>query len=189
MLKPKFVSCIFLLTALTASAAAVAADPVAGKARAAVCQGCHGADGVSALAKTPSLAGQPAAYLEAQLQKFKSGLRKNPTMQAMVSELSNSDIENLAAFFAALPAKSAGGDPQLASAGKAKTAMCVSCHGENLGGHGEHPRLAGQRADYLVEQLQKFKQRERQGGPMNAIAQLQSADDINALAAYLAGLN
>jgi cytochrome c553 len=78
------------------------ADPEAGKAMAAtVCAACHGAAGVSVDDAFPHLAGQRAAYLEAQLKAFKEGARKNPLMNAVAAQLSPAEMSNLAAFFAA----------------------------------------------------------------------------------------
>jgi cytochrome c553 len=78
------------------------ADPEAGKAMAtAVCAACHGAAGVSVDDAFPHLAGQRAAYLEAQLKAFKEGTRKNPLMNAVAAQLSPAEMSNLAAFFAA----------------------------------------------------------------------------------------
>lgn len=165
-----------------------AADVNAGKTAAAVCQGCHGSAGVSSSAMFPSLAGQTASYLESQLKRFKSGERDNATMKAMAQGLSDSDIQNLAAYFASLPGKSAGGDAKLAQVGKEKAAMCMGCHGAKLQGNGQFPKLAGQHPQYLAKQLQDFKSGSRKGGAMGPLAQGLSDDDIQALAAYLGSL-
>lgn len=171
------------------TAAAQAADINAGKARSAVCQGCHGSVGVSSSALFPSLAGQTGAYLEAQLKKFKTGERDNPTMNSIAKDLGENDVQNLAAYFASLPAKSAGGgDAELAKTGKDKVGMCLGCHGDKLQGKGQFPKLSGQQPQYLSKQLQDFKTGARKAGPMNAIAQNLSEDDIKALAAYLGSL-
>jgi len=88
---------------LTASAsAAFAGDAAAGKAKAAACGGCHGVQGISAVPTYPNLAGQKAAYTVKQLKAFKSGERKDPTMNAMSKPLSDADIANLAAYYASL---------------------------------------------------------------------------------------
>lgn len=79
-----------------------AGDAAAGKAKAASCMGCHGAQGISAVPTYPNLAGQKAAYTAKQLKAFKSGARKDPTMNAMAKPLSNADIDNLAAYYASL---------------------------------------------------------------------------------------
>jgi len=79
-----------------------AGDAAAGKAKAASCMGCHGAQGISNVPTYPNLAGQKAAYTAKQLKAFKSGARKDPTMNAMSKPLSDADIANLAAYYASL---------------------------------------------------------------------------------------
>ncbi len=164
------------------------ADINDGKSRAAVCQGCHGSAGASNSAMFPNLAGQSAAYIEAQLKKFKSGERANATMKAIAADLGDSDMGNLATYFASLPGKSAGGDTELAKVGKDKVGMCMGCHGDKLQGKGQFPKLAGQHPQYLSKQLQDFKSGARKAGHMNAVAQNLSEDDIKAIAAYLGSL-
>jgi cytochrome c553 len=81
-----------------------AADLAAGKAKVeTVCAACHGANGVSVADAIPHLAGQRAAYLEAQLRALKDGSRKNAVMNAIASQLAGDDIANVAAYFASLP--------------------------------------------------------------------------------------
>lgn len=80
-----------------------AADIGAGKTKAAACAACHGINGVSVSGDIPNLAGQKIKYLLGQLKAFKSGNRKNAMMNAIAAQLSNSDIENLAAFWNNLP--------------------------------------------------------------------------------------
>ena len=84
------------------SSNAMAGDAAAGKAKAASCMGCHGAQGISNVPTYPNLAGQKAAYTVKQLKAFKSGERKDPTMNAMSKPLSDADIANLAAYYASL---------------------------------------------------------------------------------------
>lgn len=170
------------------AASANAADVNAGKSKAAVCQGCHGSAGISNNPMWPNLAGQTATYTAAQLNKFKSGARDNPTMKAIAEGLNEADIQNLAAYFASLPAKSAGGDAALAKTGKDKTTACLGCHGEKLLGLGQFPRLAGQHPQYLAKQLSDFKNGTRDASAMNAVAKTLSDDDIKAIAAYLGSL-
>lgn len=87
-----------------AAAQAPAVDLEAGRARAtAVCSACHGVNGISVADNVPNLAGQKPAYLVAQLNALKSGVRKNPLMNAMAAQLSAADIGNVAAYFASLP--------------------------------------------------------------------------------------
>lgn len=76
-----------------------AGDAAAGKAKSAACAACHAADGNSVVPTFPKLAGQHAAYLEAQLKAFKSGTRANPIMAGQAAALSDADMANLAAYF------------------------------------------------------------------------------------------
>ncbi len=101
----KKLSKVVLATALALSSTVALAggDAAAGKAKFAMCQGCHGANGVSPNpALNPTLAGKDAAFVKEQLHAFKSGKRDNATMKAMTAGLSDADIENLAAFIATL---------------------------------------------------------------------------------------
>ncbi len=76
-------------------------DVKAGEAKAAMCQACHGEKGNSIMPLYPSLAGQKADYLVKQMKDLRSGARKDPVMGPMAAALSDADIENLAAYFAA----------------------------------------------------------------------------------------
>lgn len=80
-----------------------AGDAAAGKAKSAVCAACHGANGVSAAPIWPNLAGQKEAYLAKQIKAFKEGTRQDPSMAPMVANLSDQDIEDLAAYFSSQP--------------------------------------------------------------------------------------
>ena len=91
--------------ALAVPAGALAVNPDAGKAKAnEVCAACHGADCNSAAPEFPRLAGQHRDYLAKALRDYKSGQRKNAIMQGFAAALTKSDIENLAAYYAAQPA-------------------------------------------------------------------------------------
>ncbi len=90
------------MTAGMAMGAQAAGDVAAGKAKASMCAGCHGADGKSMNNLWPNLAGQKAGYLAKQLKDFRSGARNDPMMTGMAKPLSDADIENLAAFYASL---------------------------------------------------------------------------------------
>lgn len=82
------------------------ADAVAGKAKFALCAGCHGPTGAGNQALDyPRLAGLEKAYVAKQLRDFKSGARDTPmaaTMKAMTADLSETDMDNLAAYIATL---------------------------------------------------------------------------------------
>ena len=91
---------------LAASASVAAAGDVkAGRAKAMMCQACHGLDGLSKTPDAPNIAGQTEPYLVAQLQAFKSGARKNDAMSVVAQSLSDKDTEDLAAYFSAIEIK------------------------------------------------------------------------------------
>lgn len=79
-----------------------AGDIKAGRAKALMCQACHGIDGLSKVPDAPNIAGQIEPYVAAQLQAFKSGARKNDAMSLVAATLSDKDIDDLAAYFAAI---------------------------------------------------------------------------------------
>jgi cytochrome c553 len=78
-----------------------AGDPAAGKAKAAACAACHGANG-QGVAPNPALAGKNADQMLQALQDYKSGKRNNAVMKAMTASLSDQDMANLAAYYASL---------------------------------------------------------------------------------------
>ncbi|HEX5793163.1 MAG TPA: cytochrome c [Rheinheimera sp.] len=92
--------CSLVLLAATATAA----DIDAGKAKAAVCAACHGANGISIIPDYPNLAGQKVKYLESSIKAYRDGERKNPIMSPMAAGLTDADVSNIAAYFASLPA-------------------------------------------------------------------------------------
>jgi len=87
---------------LSLSGQSWAGDMAAGKAKSAQCAACHGVTGISPMGLYPNLAGQKEQYLEKQMNDFRSGSRKDPTMQAMVGALSDDDVANLAAYYAGI---------------------------------------------------------------------------------------
>lgn len=89
-------ACCFLLAA---SAPVFAGDAAEGLKKSEACKACHGPDGNSVAADFPKLAGQNEDYLVKALKDYKSGARKNPIMAPMVANLTNRDIEDLAAYF------------------------------------------------------------------------------------------
>ena len=82
-----------------------AGDVKAGGAKAMMCQACHGLDGLSKTPDAPNIAGQTEPYLIAQMQAFKSGLRKNDAMSVVMPPVSDQDIEDLAAYYSAIEIK------------------------------------------------------------------------------------
>lgn len=94
----------FALAALLVVAPALAAgDIAAGKRKALACQTCHGLDGLSKLPEAPNLAGQPEPYLVKALDDFRKGRRQNEMMSIVAQSLSDADVANLAAYYAAIP--------------------------------------------------------------------------------------
>ena len=101
-MKRQILTVISALTLAAISNTAVADHAALGKEKAVSCQGCHGADGISAVPTYPNLAGQKEAYLVKQMKDFKAGTRKDPTMNAMAAPLSDEDIAHIAAYYASL---------------------------------------------------------------------------------------
>lgn len=179
-----------------------AGDIPAGKAKAALCQGCHGPDGNSVTPLYPKLAGQIPEYLAKQLKDFKTKARQDPMMSPMASPLSDTDILNISAYFAGQKPQpgAASGDKGMIELGKkiyrggnAKTGVsaCMSCHGPS--GHGippKWPRVSGQHAAYTQKQLMAFKNGSRNNdeGVMTRIAFRMSEAEIKAVSEYMAGL-
>jgi len=201
MLSVVTAACLWLV--LVAPAQAANGNIAAGKEKAVVCAGCHGADGNGGADPLwPKLAGQDASYLAKQLTDFKSGARKDPIMSGMAAPLSAADIKNLAAYFASLKAKpGVAKNAELAMQGEkiyrggnAKTGVsaCMSCHGPS--GHGippRFPKVSGQNAPYTQKQLLAFKAgtRTNDGDIMTRIAFRMSEQEIKAVSEYMAGLH
>jgi len=89
--------------ALAAPSGAMAGDAKAGWQKALQCQTCHGLDGMAKLPEAPNLAGQSEVYLVKALKDFRSGARRNDTMSLVIANLNDTDIADLAAYFAAIP--------------------------------------------------------------------------------------
>lgn len=99
----KLISALILSFALMGAGLVQAGGDInAGKAKAAACAACHGAEGISANPVWPNLAGQKEVYLVKQMKAFKDGSRKDPMMGPMAMPLSDADMANLAAYFASL---------------------------------------------------------------------------------------
>ncbi len=157
-----------------------------------LCASCHGEDGSSRIEKIPSLAGQPEFRVLVQLILMREGVRKVETMEAIVKDMKDDEMDALAKHFAKLPPKPSGEpiDASLVRRGAvlAKQRNCVSCHLPTLAGQQQIPRLAKQRVDYLIQALKEFRDSKRSGSDtlMNgAVAGLSDAD-LTALAHYAA---
>ncbi len=197
------VACIGIaLAAVTASAAG---DPEAGKAKSTVCAACHGADGNSANPEWPTLAGQHEAYTISQLMAFKNGDRVNVLMSAQAAGLSDADMADLAAYYAAQTITPTPADPELAVRGgqlyrlgdvERGISACAACHGPRGLGNGPAgmPVIAGQKSVYLVNQLKAYASGERVADSetktrmMQLVSARLSDEDMAALAAFVGAL-
>jgi cytochrome c553 len=193
------------LCAGMAHSADVPADAVTGTQKAALqktietCATCHGVNGRSVAPTFPNLAGQLAPYLELQLKAFKDQSRADPDAQAymwgMASQLSDSTISAVAAYFAAQPAAPGrGGNSALITVGKhlfeegvpaRQIPPCASCHGAHAEGMATFPRLAGQHAPYLLKQLLVIQSVLRAAPVMHGVIRDLTKDQMQALVAYL----
>lgn len=91
-----------LLATLAPALVSAQGDVEAGKEKSQVCATCHGEFGnKSTLPSYPKLAGQYASYLVKALEDYRSGDRQDPVMQGFAGTLTDEDIEDLAAYFAA----------------------------------------------------------------------------------------
>ncbi len=100
------------ITALIVGACAVATFAVgdgfaagsvtAGRQKALMCQACHGMDGKAKIPEAPNLAGQSDIYLVKALKDYRSGARKNDMMSMVAPALKDQDIDDLAAYYAAI---------------------------------------------------------------------------------------
>jgi len=80
-------------------------DAQAGQVKAYTCTGCHGIPGYSNIYptyKVPKIGGQNYEYLVIALKAYKAGERDHSTMDLQAESLSDQDIEDVAAYFAAL---------------------------------------------------------------------------------------
>jgi cytochrome c553 len=184
----------FVTFALVAALPAAAADIEAGRRKAEPCAACHGPDGNSPNPAYPSLAGQVPIYTYYQLLQFRDQRRVNEQMSPMAARLTDADMKDIAAYYAAqkLASQSKSPDPSRAQAGGAVAAAnhCGSCHMPDYSGQKHIPRLAGLEYDYLVKQLRGFKTGARPDidGTMASAAQPLSEQDIADISGYLAGL-
>lgn len=160
--------------------------PQAERARA--CGACHGPDGNSTAAGTPSLAGQARPYLETQLLRLRDGAR--PSRAAAHGRgLTDAEIADLAGYFAKKPARVVedGIDRQRFAQGRALAGKlrCGQCHGTDYSGQKLMPRLAGQREDYLESEMRAYRANRRPDDAMASAMQGVKDDEINALAHFL----
>jgi len=166
-----------------------------------VCVACHTEDGNSVIPMFPKIAGQQETYVIKQLKDFMSGRRKSDVMGPIVAQLKPEDVAPLAAYFSQqklMP--SAPGDKDVLGLGKmifydgneeTGVPACVGCHQALGAGFDIYPRIGGQHAEYIRQQLKNFAAGERSNDPsryMRVTAKRLSDEEANAVAQYLMGL-
>jgi len=199
-MKKTFLTIAVLSLALTGcgekaapSAKPAAADLGAGKAIAERdCKACHGLDGKGVAPAIPNLAAQRARYLYNSLKEYKDGKRSHAALKNLATNMSEADLNNVAAYFASLPpmASTAAADVKHSSPyekGKALAAPCARCHGEdgnsNIPGT---PSLAGQQPHYLVAAIQEYHQGDRAKGVMTSSLRDSGKMELESMALYFA---
>lgn len=185
--------------------AAAAGDAKAGEAKAALCGGCHGADGNSEDAMYPRLAGQYAGYIAKQVKDFKAGSRANNDMMAgmAASVEADQDALDIGAYYAQqkMTKSLTSSNKDLAAAGEKifrngnpETGVyaCINCHGESgkgkSGNNSVFPVIGGQHRDYIIKQLKDFRADTRANDPagmMNMVAKKLTDKEVESLAEYL----
>jgi cytochrome c553 len=178
-------------------------DPVAGRSKAELCNGCHGEDGNSPDSAIPKLAGQYGMYITKQVRNYHTGMLTNPMMSSMAATVSDEDLDDISAYYASQPMMK--GD--VSSDNKVGRKLfenddmsrmmvrCSSCHGNTGKGltseNPVYPVIGGQHKDYLLAQLLNFRKGARNnspGGMMNTIVQHLTDAELEALADYASGL-
>jgi len=161
---------------------------------------CHGVDGESSSPVFPRLAGQHASYVARQLADYRTGRRKSDTMRPMVEDLAPADFAALGRYFESrTPIAHQPDDTELAQMGRfifnrgnpySGIPSCASCHGPNGHGTDTLPRLAGQHAQYLEQQLKKFNSRERtnDNAVMHSVATRLTELEAKAVSSYISGM-
>jgi len=187
------------------ASAPVFGDAKAGEGKVAVCGACHGADGNSAIATYPKLAGQNEAYIARQITLFQSHARNNAIMMGFAATLSQQDMHDIGAYFATKTSAPGSADDKLLERGlslyrggdvKLGVPACMACHGPDgrgIAGAG-FPQLGGQWTDYVSAKLKDWKGGTTWGDDakakiMPSIAQNLSDADIAAVSSYIEGLH
>jgi cytochrome c553 len=158
------------------------------------CAACHGSDGKGAIGLAPSLAGQHSFYAITQLFLYKNGRRDNAAMSLLVKDFSNDDLRGFSEVIGKLPVvaiekSEASVDSKKLQLGKELSSKhnCISCHGSDLAGGQQVPRLANQHEDYVLRVLEQFRSGQRLGytPAMNEALAGLTPEDLAALAYYI----
>ena len=163
-----------------------AQDVEAGRKEAGMCRTCHGIDGYAKIPIAPHIGGEPAGYLESQLRAFREGSRVNEMMSVVAAGLSDSQITDVAAWYAAHQATATlpqGVDPANAPE------PCVACHGaDGIATEPAVPNLAGETNIYIDTQLKAFRLGKRTSDVMSPIAAELTDEEIRAFADWFAAV-
>ena len=193
---------VLLYTAVSFNA--LAGDPAAGEAKAAICASCHGPAGNSVNPQWPKLAGQHAGYTAKQIRDFKAGTTRNDALMApMIAGLSEQDIEDIAAYYASRSSTGGFASEELHALGEriyrggnmqSGVPACIACHGPRGAGNGPagFPRLAGQHATYTAKQLEDWRTGLRTNDPNGMMAdavRYLTPMETRAVSEYIAGLH
>jgi cytochrome c553 len=177
-------------------------NPLAGKEKSQLCQGCHGEFGISTNPDIPKLAGQFGNYISKQVRNYQSGRRTHQIMSAMAATISEDDLADVAAYFASQDKMKRNGSANNPSGKKLFSnsdvstlgLACINCHGEQ--GQGLEPKISvfpvigGQHKDYIRQQLINFRDGNRTNSPngmMNKMAGSLTDAQIESLAEYVSG--
>jgi cytochrome c553 len=186
-------ACVTLATSSLAQNAPLKGNPAEGKAISYTCLGCHGIEGYRNAYpdySVPRLRGQYPEYLAAALNEYRSGDRAHSTMHAQASELSEQDMADIAAYFAAKPLQRSAVSATAHAAPPAAAAVCVACHGaDGVGVVPTYPTLAGQHADYIVQALREYQNGTRKNPVMAGMAAQVKPKDLWVVAYYYADMS
>jgi cytochrome c553 len=158
-----------------------------GKAVAAACASCHGADGNSTTPGTPSLAAQQPIYFAAATQEYLTGARESAPMDPMLRKMSKLDIESAALYYASQTPAQRGAPPVGdAAAGEPKTAVCGGCHGSHgVSTDAATPSLAGQDPQYLTHAIKAYRTTRKHALMSRLVSNLSDQDIDNIVAFYV----
>jgi len=158
-------------------------DPKVGEPLSAMCGGCHGPNGVSSDAATPTLAGQDPQYLSKSIKAYRT-TRQHWGMQRYAAGLSDKDIENISAFYAVQKSQPADTVPTSA---RELASKCDRCHDAEDNPKMVVPILRGQDKDYLVMALRAYRDDKRENSTMHKMSIIYSNAVIDDMASYYAG--
>lgn len=176
--------------------AAPEVDVVAGKRIAeGNCSACHGMDGRGKTAEIPNLAAQPAEYLVEAMHAYRDGRREHAALREKMSEMSEAEIANIAAYYAGLPPlksvpvaqPGAPGESSSYGKGASVAEACTKCHGERgISDTPGVPSLAGQQPVYLIVSTQEYKDGSRGHAEKEEMLRDLEQVDIEKMAMYFA---